>query len=112
MTLNLEALLSGQHIDVYDFDVNEDYLSHRYVTIGNFVTYMDVLQETLSQAKLNTAKDIRLRDSLIRRVAKRLIQVRPSWEPDIQNEIKEFLKRAPTTTTTTTTSSSLQQKKK
>jgi len=83
-------LLSGSHFDVLEFEINEEYFGHRFVNLENFSSFLDTLNLLLTCSALNRKRDILLRDKIFKQVAKAIGEVRPSWQPEIDQRLEKF----------------------
>ena len=87
---NLSVLQAGEIFDILEFELDEEFFSHRFLTLDLFKTFMNTLYDLLTCAELNRKKDLRLFKLTIKKVAQALIEIRPSWKAKVEQCVAEF----------------------
>lgn len=84
------SLQEGDNFQLLEFDVNDQYLAHRFVKIEQFKEFFVVLDDILSSVHINKNQEVKVRNALILKVAKTLCEVRPEWSGEIEALLSKY----------------------
>lgn len=86
-------LQTGSRFDVLEFTISTDFFAHWFTCPSDFEACLDRLNNLFVTAEINITRDKTLRDSVIKLLTQRVLEIYPGWKVNIDYILEKFYRR-------------------